>query len=231
MRILPILFHLQSTYGTEFTEKDKAFQMIHNVSSLTHSHVRSHIACGIYISVASMLLGKMDLKTAVNLGIYKALDYFRKRSDLADELQYFERLERKDFHELPIEEIKSSGYVIDTIEAAIWCLLNTNNYKDCVLKAVNLGEDTDTVAAVSGVLAGLRYGYESIPKEWLTIIVKREYIEGLCDKLHIALRKTDIEKLCSFIPYFETATKESVCQWSKREKLGREPLLYGLSYI
>ncbi len=64
----------------------------------------------------------------------------------------------------PEDYIESSGYVVDTLEAAVWCLQNTNNYKDCVLKAVNLGEDTDNVAAVAGGLAGLHYGYDSIPK-------------------------------------------------------------------
>ena len=59
--------------------------------------------------------------------------------------------------------------MIDTLEAAIWCLLNTKTYKDCVLMAVNLGEDTDTVAAVAGGLAGLYYGYEYIPNEWIDL--------------------------------------------------------------
>ena len=81
------------------------------------------------------------------------------------------------------DEIKSSGYVVDTLEASIWCLLNTNNYHDCVLKAVNLGEDTDTVAAVAGGLAGLYYGYENIPEEWVATIARREFIEDLCRRL------------------------------------------------
>lgn len=81
------------------------------------------------------------------------------------------------------EEIKSSGYVVDTLEAAIWCLLNTNNYSNCVLKAVNLGEDTDTVAAVAGGLAGIAYGAEDIPREWLKKLAKGDYIEELCDRL------------------------------------------------
>lgn len=86
------------------------------------------------------------------------------------------------FMSLGEEEIKSSGYVVDTLEAAIWCFLNTNNYKDCVLKAVNLGEDTDTVGAVAGGLAGLYYGMEAIPKEWIGILSKKEWIMELIEK-------------------------------------------------
>ena len=86
------------------------------------------------------------------------------------------------FDDLPREAIKSSGYVVDTLEAALWCLLTTNTYCECVLKAVNLGGDTDTVAAVAGGLAGALYGYDTIPKEWLNTLKKRAYIEGMCER-------------------------------------------------
>ena len=74
-------------------------------------------------------------------------------------------------------------YVVDTLEASIWCLLNTNSYKECVLKAVNLGNDTDTVGSVVGGLAGIYYGSDDIPEEWLDVLVRRQYIEELCEKL------------------------------------------------
>jgi len=219
MRILPILFYLQSIHGTEFKEMDEVFNVIHNTSSLTHAHKRSQIACGIYISIASKLIGDRSLNTAVRFGIYEAMEYYKKHPGFTEELQHFKRLEEKNFDKIPEKQIKSSGYVVDSLEAAVWCLLKTKSYRDCVLKAVNLGEDTDTVAAVAGGLAGLHYGYESIPKEWLAVIIKRDYIESLCIKLNSTLIKKDIEKLCSYIPYFETANKESVCKWSGGEKL------------
>ena len=84
------------------------------------------------------------------------------------------------FSNLSRDEIKSSGYVVDTLEAAIWCILTTDSYKECVLKAVNLGSDTDTVAAVAGGLAGIMYGYEGIPEIWLEKIKKRDYLEEMC---------------------------------------------------
>ncbi|MBQ2772786.1 MAG: ADP-ribosylglycohydrolase family protein, partial [Clostridia bacterium] len=75
-----------------------------------------------------------------------------------------------------------SGYVVDTLEAALWCLLMTDNYRDCVLKAVNLGEDTDTIAAIAGGLAGALYGYEAIPQEWLGTLLCRDKIEVICER-------------------------------------------------
>lgn len=181
MRILPLVFYLRAKYGTDFVENDEAFQIIHNISALTHAHKRSKIACGIYISIASELCKDIDLEKAIESGIYKAMEYYKRQDEFKEELQHYKRLESKEFEKTNIDKIKSSGYVVDTIEAAIWCLLNTTNYKNCVLKAVNLGEDTDTVAAVAGGLAGLYYGYDEIPKEWVDLIVGKEYVESLCE--------------------------------------------------
>ena len=167
-----------------------------------------------------MLLGSMDLKIAVELGIYKASEYYRKQTEFKDELSHFDKIFAKGFEKLDKKDIKSSGYVVDTLEAAIWCLLNSNTYKDCILMAVNLGEDTDTVAAVAGGLAGLYYGYENIPCEWLDTIVKREYVESLSNQLYLSSIRSSIEKLSAFIPYFETVSKEDVCHWGGGEKLG-----------
>lgn len=222
MRILPIVFYLKSNYGTEFhqDEIDEIFKTIHNISKLTHGHIRSQISCGIYISIAAMLFMEKNLKMAIDFGINRAIEYYENNDKFLEELIYFERLKRKDFYNISIDEINSSGYVVSTLEAAIWCLLNTNNYKDCVLKAVNLGNDTDTVGSVAGGLAGLHYGYSQIPEEWINAIIEREYIEGLCNKLNTNLNKQSIEKLTSYLPYFEKATRVSVCSWSGAEKLG-----------
>ena len=67
--------------------------------------------------------------------------------------------------------------MIHTLEAAVWCLLTTGGYAECVLKAVNLGEDTDTTAAVAGGLAGLWYGEKEIPKDWAEVTAQYESIK------------------------------------------------------
>lgn len=104
--------------------------------------------------------------------------------EITEELACYERLQDMEaFAALPEDKIRSSGYVVETLEAAVWSFLNTGSYRDCVLKAVNLGDDTDTVAAVAGGLAGIFYGYEEIPKEWLAVIPKRDWIEQMCRNL------------------------------------------------
>ncbi|MDR1096208.1 MAG: ADP-ribosylglycohydrolase family protein [Spirochaetaceae bacterium] len=68
---------------------------------------------------------------------------------------------------LPESAIRSGGFVIDTLEAALWRFLATDTCRGAVLKAVNLGDDTDTTAAVTGGIAGLFYGKDAIPADWL----------------------------------------------------------------
>ena len=86
----------------------------------------------------------------------------------------------KNFALIEEEAIRGSGYVVEALEAALWCLVTTDSFKDCLLKAVNLGDDTDTVAAIAGGLAGLYYGYYAIPAEWLEVLQKRDWIEEMC---------------------------------------------------
>lgn len=149
-------------------------------STLTHATRRSQIACGVY----SLVLGEIIMsksKASARLGIAKA----RERYCAESEWQHFEPL--ADIENRSRESIKSGGYVVATLEAALWCLLTTDTYRDCVLTAVNLGRDTDTVAAVAGGLAGALYGLDGIPKPWLDTLIKREYIERLSERAYMRL--------------------------------------------
>ena len=75
------------------------------------------------------------------------------------------------------KDLRSGGFVRDTYCAALWCLAVSGSYGECVLRAVNLGEDTDTTAAVAGALAGVAYGIEGIPGEWLSELRGKDIIE------------------------------------------------------
>ena len=158
MRILPLAFIEHSLLD------------IFDVSSLTHAHRISMQACLRYVDIATFLLKGLKKEDAMTpLHKYPA---------------EFDRIET--IATLSRDEIKSSGFVIDTLEAALWCFLTTSNYRDCILEAVNLGEDTDTIAAVAGGLAGIYYGIggeNGIPQEWLDSIPKKEEIKLWCDKL------------------------------------------------
>ena len=104
---------------------------------------------------------------------------------VGDELKHFSRLLGSDFADLPVCEIKSGGYVVDTLEAAVWCLQNTGSYADCVLTAVNLGGDTDTTAAVAGGLAGIFYGFVSIPRKWVDSLQNKDYLLDVYERFAV----------------------------------------------
>jgi ADP-ribosyl-[dinitrogen reductase] hydrolase len=97
--------------------------------------------------------------------------------------------EIQSIYDLEEAEVYSSGYVLDTLEACFWCIMHTETYASAVLKAVNLGKDTDTTAAVTGGIAGLIYGSDSIPADWLNILAGRKEIEDLAQRLAAALSK------------------------------------------
>ena len=119
--------------------------------------------------------------STLQAGIDDGLRYYGRKILLLTELAHMGRLFHLDkFKNVPENEIKTTGYVVDSIEAAIWCLINTDSYRECMLKAVNLGDDTDTVAAIAGGIAGLYYGYDSIPDEWLGVIKRKDWIEEMC---------------------------------------------------
>lgn len=81
------------------------------------------------------------------------------------------------------DEVRGSGYVVESLEAALWCFLHTDSFRDAVPKAVNLGDDADTTGAVCGQIAGPYYGVEGIPEEWLGKLAMRERIAELASSL------------------------------------------------
>ncbi|WP_020620299.1 ADP-ribosylglycohydrolase family protein [Paenibacillus daejeonensis] len=177
MRILPLAFLLGDK---PLTEK---VPVIAAVSSITHRHPRSIIACVIYVELAGQLLQGRTPQEG-----YKQVKRLVKAHYAGEpELVHYSRLLEGDISTLDEEEIASSGYVVHTLEAAVWCLLTSGSYEDAVLKAVRLGEDTDTTGAVTGGLAGLWYGTDVIPEPWLSPLARRDDIEALAARLAAAL--------------------------------------------
>ena len=172
MRIHPfVLFWKYSDFKGNFLE------MIHSASALTHAHRRSEIGCGIYALILSQLLDNPTEEA-----VFDGLKLAKVRYENEEEFPHYSRIFADDFATLDRDEIKSGGYIVHTLEAALWSLLTTDSYAECVLKAVNLGDDTDTVAAVAGALAGALYGFDSIPQTWLNTLLRRDYIEQMCER-------------------------------------------------
>jgi len=144
------------------------------------------MACGIYVQFGINLFNGDVPKVAYEKMKDTVLKYYSKEPYI-EELKHFSRILTSDISKLPVDSIKSSGYVVDSLEACLWCFLNNDSYKDTVITAVNLGGDTDTIGALAGGLAGIYYGYEGIPKEWIEKIVKVDEIIRLGERLYKAI--------------------------------------------
>lgn len=181
MRILPLLFYLKDK------PIDERFRLTRAVSSITHGHIRSVMACFYYLEFARGLLNNESKFSAYRQLQSSIPEYLHSLSINPLEIRLFDPLLRANIQDLPEEHIQSSGYVIHTLEASMWCLLTTDTYKDAVLKAVNLGQDTDTTGAVTGGLAGLLYGFGSIPVNWVAQLARQKDIADLASRLEARL--------------------------------------------
>lgn len=172
MRILPVPLASLSCDLDDFCDR------IARASAIPHAHDRTKLACVMQGLIVRALMGGENPSGAHS----KASVEFRARYGSHAEYAHFSPLLNPDFATLPESAIHSSGYVLHTLTASIWCLLTTNSFSECVLKAVNLGDDTDTTGCVAGGLAGVLYGIESIPEEWLRALPRQEQLRNLFEK-------------------------------------------------
>lgn len=135
---------------------------IRAVSAITHAHPVSMEACVFFVHVLRDLLEDEWIEEAIERNIPDD-DHFAFLKGIQDASR---------------EDIRSTGYVLDTLGAALWCACNTDSYEECVLAAVNLGDDSDTTACVAGVLAGAFYGFDYIPSKWMEQLRGKEAIDA-----------------------------------------------------
>lgn len=181
MRILPIVLYANS----KNLSYEEEVALINEMSSLTHGHEISQLGCKIYSDyVKGLLNGSSKNECLENLQMIDYSQYYSPES-----INYYKRIFDGSIANLPEDAIKSSGFVVDTLEASIWCTHNSQNYEEAVLKAVNLGDDTDTVGAITGSINGLIYGYENIPKYWRENLKSKEYLLKVCDKFDKVLER------------------------------------------
>lgn len=176
MRILPLVFFLEDE-----PSPDARMRTVREVSSITHAHPVSYLACTLYVEMGLRLLKGSTTGEA----LYEAAAMLSACiNGNAEErfLPCFGRLASGPFRELPERDIASGGYVLHTLEAAVWCLLTSHTFAETVLKAVNLGGDTDTTACVAGGLAGLRFGLDAVPETWIDSLARRKDIEDLISR-------------------------------------------------
>lgn len=175
MRMLPVVYYLISKKCSD----EEATKIIDEYSSITHAHEISRLGCKIFYDYILLLIqNKMDKDLALSgLKNKKYSEHYSNES-----INYYKRILDGSIKEQSVDSIRGSGFVRDTLEATIWATVNSNSYKEAVLKAINLGEDTDTVGALTGSINGIIYGKKSIPVNWQHDIIKSDYINNLCLK-------------------------------------------------
>lgn len=172
MRILPA-----ALYFAHLPEQD-LIAKICEVSRITHGHPRSLLGCSLYaLLVQSLLTGRKPEEAYAD--ILSRSETLFQGTEMERELPYYQRILDGTLPKLNDDLIESSGYVVHTLEAALWCLLTSQSFAETLLKAVNLGDDADTVGAVTGGLAGIFYGFSLIPEEWVKRLIRSKEILSL----------------------------------------------------
>lgn len=182
MRMLPVAFYMWFRRG--LTIDESTVGMIGMYSSLTHAHELSKECCVYYVYVALHIIAEgntVGLQRAVENGIKAVERYYQNhggslvlREICLGSLSVALLQKEKD--------IRSTGYVVDSLEASLWSLYHSTNFKSAVCRAVSLGGDTDTIGAITGSLAGLYYGWDKLPKGWMYDLQNKSLIYDICDR-------------------------------------------------
>jgi ADP-ribosylglycohydrolase len=161
MRVLPVAFFGLDPYQTE--------ELAMRQAVVTHGHIRSQLCCAFYAIAGNALLTGASLSEALEF----AESHLRGRwasTPYADELQ----LILSGRSDIP----RGSGYVVNSLWSAVFCVQTTDSYEAAVRTAIQLGDDTDTTACLAGGLAGLIYGIEAIPKRWVKELRGKDMVEA-----------------------------------------------------
>ena len=170
MRIYPVALY---AYYKKLKDKE-ILNLVNDLSSLTHAHDVSKLGCYIYVRYFINLLNGDSKEEA-----YEKIQDLDYSSYDIDAVKMYSRILDNNIKNLKINDIKSSGYIIDTLEASLWILLNSKDYKEAIIASTNIGNDTDTIGAVTGAMAGIVFGIDAIPKNWLDKLVKKDYLLDL----------------------------------------------------
>jgi ADP-ribosylglycohydrolase len=181
MRILPLLFYIRDM------DIEERYRIIREVAVITHGSVRTILACFYYLEFALTLLNGEHRLHAYFVTMHRVRAFIKTRNFPDMEVEIFDPLLYGGILSRKVDTIDTIHHAHLTIQAAIYCFYKTDSYKEAVLMAVNLGDDTDTTASVTGGLAGIYYGFESIPEKWISGIKRSDDINDLCNRLTAAM--------------------------------------------
>ena len=185
MRVMPLAFYVEGL------SMDERFALVEKYAGITHGHLRSHMACFILVEFAALLIkwvkengwGMKDKRRKKEFhakATTQVANYFHANERFKDEIHHF--LPFIEAYPGTINEIKNSGYVVHSLELALYSFLIHNRYEMTIKRALWFGGDTDTNASIAGGLSALYYGMNNIPERWRNKLLKKEEILDLADR-------------------------------------------------
>lgn len=179
MRIFPVVYY---AYFNKLND-EQVQVLIDKHSGMTHNHNISKMACYIYTSYLIEILNEKSINEAYKNIREKDYSIYGEVT-----ISKFDRIINNDIYSNSLEEIKSTSFVVDTLEAVLWVIHNTINYKQAIIGAINLGGDTDTIGAITGSIAGVLYGRDNIPDDWCEDLIMKDYIVDMAKKYENKLK-------------------------------------------
>lgn len=171
MRMLPIALYC---YYNRLKDRE-IYETVKAASSITHADSVSVMGCFIYVYYLLFLLNGKDKYASYNM--IKFFDYSMFFDD--DTISFYNRLLKTNISKIRVSDLKSDSYIVYTLESVFWIILNCNSFPESIVGAINLGGDTDTIGALAGSIAGILYGCDSIPKNWIGNLKRLSYIEEI----------------------------------------------------
>mgnify|MGYP001083345794 CR=1 FL=1 len=159
MRLAPVVLYYLQNY-------DEAIHFARESSRTTHQAPEALECCAVLAHILCKAISGTDKKSDLFSGLS-----IPEASDRIQSVIHCGYIQKDE------SEISGSGYVVESLEAALWAFETTHSFESAVLKAANLGDDADTTAAVCGQIAGAYYGYHAIPSTWLDVLFHRDKIE------------------------------------------------------
>lgn len=173
VRVMPL-----SYYAIEKKLQDyEIFELVSKVCSITNTNEVSTMASYILVRYVMFLLNGKDKYSAYSM--IKVVDYSMFDEDVQ---RKFDRILKEDLSKLTIKDIDSFNSIVPVLESSMWVLLKSENFKEAIIGAVNLGDKTDTIGALTGGMAGIVYGIGQIPDEWIETLIKKDYLMDIFEE-------------------------------------------------
>ena len=187
MRLAPLAIHLRNVEQTKYR-----LELTRNHTCLTHRHPRSVMASFIYLEILHFLLNGENLTEILQKLPDHLKNNLQNYPEELNEFKKFSAIFQPGFKQINREDIKSTGYVVDTLHACLWCVLNTDSIDEAILLAVNLGDDTDTVASIIATLASCLHQNDCVNPEWVGQLRNKKLLDKIIDPfVEMELKNSD----------------------------------------